>query len=59
MWPMTGISLTLFDDWLDTEPNGYNGGEDCLEYGTLPNEKWNDTKCNETLKFICEKNALY
>ena len=31
VWPMTGTPLTLFDDWKEGEPNGHNGGEDCLE----------------------------
>ena len=59
VWPMTGTPLTLFDDWKEGEPNGHNGGEDCLEYGTQTTKKWNDNKCNATLKFICEKNAVY
>ena len=59
MWPMTGMPLTLFDDWKQGEPNDKGGYEDCLEFDTQTTKKWNDKICNATYAFICEKNALY
>ena len=51
--------MYCFEDWKKGELNRHNSGEDCLEYGTQTMKKWNDKKCNATLKFICEKNAVY
>ena len=59
VWPMTGKSLTNFNDWGDGEPNDKEEDEDCLEFHNLFGWYWNDNACNKKLNFICEKPSVY
>ncbi|XP_058605277.1 CD209 antigen-like protein 2 [Onychostoma macrolepis] len=43
--------------WFKGEPNNYNGDEDCIElnYKRETLNSWNDRKCSDKIKGICEK----
>ena len=40
-------------NWAPNEPNGINGGEDCI--CIMGNGLWNDIPCTLKSYFICEK----
>ncbi|XP_065935450.1 galactose-specific lectin nattectin-like isoform X1 [Magallana gigas] len=62
IWSMTGKPFTTFESWKTGEPNNddYRGKEEhCLEFIRTLSKPWNDSVCNLTKPFICEKNAFY
>ena len=43
-----------YENWGSSEPNRYNGLEDCVELRS--SGTWNDANCYVSLNFVCEKN---
>ncbi|XP_059360595.1 C-type lectin domain family 4 member M-like [Carassius carassius] len=54
-WKWVDGSTLTSGSWASGEPNNYQGTEDCAN--TLSSE-WFDTHCNNSVKWICEKNIL-
>lgn len=50
-----GSALDGFRNWADTQPDDYEGKEDCVET-EYTNSTWNDYKCEELLWSFCEYN---
>ena len=45
----------LFSLWGLGQPYLRPNREDCAELKSLENAKWNDTPCQDSLRFVCEK----
>ncbi|XP_041376074.1 C-type lectin lectoxin-Thr1-like [Gigantopelta aegis] len=43
-----------FTNWYDGEPDNNGNDEDCVQFTTFE-EKWEDVKCTDDIKYICEK----
>ncbi|XP_061882748.1 C-type lectin domain family 4 member G-like [Entelurus aequoreus] len=51
-----GTTLTT-SYWADSQPNSYNGDQDCVEFWHRSSGKaeWNDEKCSSQRNWVCEK----
>lgn len=54
-WKWADGSTLTYRSWASTEPNDYQGNEDCAD---TRSSEWFDTQCNNTAKWICEKGIL-
>ena len=61
---VTDNETIAFEHWggAGAQPNNYNGNQDCVEFvGSKdddwkgPDDAWNDEKCSQNFRFICEK----
>lgn len=48
----TLYNRSLYNNWIDGEPNDDKSNEDCVE---LNNHAWNDFICASNLSYICER----
>lgn len=57
-WVVIGTNEPfMFLDWGSTEPNGHTA-ENCMALHNFSDFKWVDINCKETLKTLCERDAL-
>ncbi|XP_026115239.1 CD209 antigen-like protein C [Carassius auratus] len=54
-WKWVDGSTLTSEFWKSGEPNDYQGNEDCANTRSLG---WFDTKCDSSVKWICEKSIL-
>ncbi|XP_059361636.1 CD209 antigen-like protein A [Carassius carassius] len=54
-WKWVDGSTLTSGFWVSGEPNNYQGKEDCAN---IHSSGWFDTHCNNSVKWICEKNIL-
>ncbi|GAB6032988.1 Fc fragment of IgE, low affinity II, receptor for (CD23) [Chamberlinius hualienensis] len=50
-------SPVSFNNWLEGQPDNYQGNEKCLHYWTEFNWGWNDAQCLTAYHYICEQRA--
>nr|XP_055053563.1 macrophage mannose receptor 1-like [Misgurnus anguillicaudatus] len=43
-----------YQNWASGEPNNVNNNENCAEYGTTYNRRWNDRDCDTYMDWICQ-----
>lgn len=54
---------TVYSDWHDSwwhrgQPDNHHGGENCIHFWLIYDKLlWNDTKCTERMRYICEMKA--
>ncbi|XP_013082664.1 ladderlectin-like [Biomphalaria glabrata] len=56
----TGVTLNIFD-WFPSEPNNFNGFEDCIELVKERQSRMNDIVCNNPFarpSVLCEKDLF-
>ncbi|XP_059486450.1 C-type lectin 37Db-like [Neocloeon triangulifer] len=57
-WDSTGHALGPFLGWTSGQPAASSASyENCICLGMLINHMWNDLKCEDPYRFICEKSA--
>ena len=52
VWSASNTPLSYIN-WDAGEPNNYGRGEDCMQ--VIENGKWNDRKCGNSLKYVCQQ----
>jgi len=55
-WPAhsTGLNDKIFRNWNKGEPNNHGKNENCLLLWYKSGYTWDDHKCYEDMRFICE-----
>ncbi|VDI62869.1 Hypothetical predicted protein [Mytilus galloprovincialis] len=61
VWTTSGQGFTVTDWHTRTthEPNNQDGNENCLTIHKELDFEWNDDKCSNVYRFICEKPLVY
>lgn len=45
----------IYTDWLEHQPDNWQGNENCIEIWTAMGSKWNDRVCTTLSNFVCEE----
>ena len=53
-WLWVDGSRATFTNWNKHEPNNLNGSEDCVNIFPWENWEWNDRRCADSLRYVCE-----
>jgi hypothetical protein len=48
-------STPTFENWAPNQPDNFMNIEDCVHLITSRNYEWNDRRCIDRLKFVCEQ----
>ncbi|XP_036439300.1 CD209 antigen-like protein A [Colossoma macropomum] len=54
VWKWVDGSALTTEYWSGSEPNDLGGDEDCVEFYSN-NKRWNDRRCSDKRRWICEK----
>ena len=57
-WQSTG-KQAIYTNWLPTQPDNWQGNEDCATLKDLASRQWNDSPCSDTIYYALCVRGLY